>query len=68
VAVQYRPVREQDAEPLGLVQHVRRDLEALGEEREVADQDPVEARRLVLPREAAGERRVDERPVAALGL
>src|ERR1700691_1459088 len=57
---------QQHAEPLGFVQDVGRDLKAVGEEGEVGDEDPVEARGFVGPRETAGERRGDERAGNAL--
>ena len=61
-----RPVGEQDAEALGVGEHVGRDDEAVGGVRVVADQHAVEAGLLVHARELARVGDVDERALRPL--
>ena len=63
-----RPVGEQDAEALGVGEHVGRDDEAVGGVRVVADQHPVEAGLLVHARELARVGDVDDGPFGRLRL
>jgi hypothetical protein len=63
-----RPVGEQDAEALGVGEHVGRDDEAVGGVRVVADQHPVEAGLLVHARELARVGDVDDGALGRLRL
>jgi hypothetical protein len=53
---------------LRFVQRVGRDLEAVGEEGEVADEDAIEARRLMSSRKPRGELGIDQRALGSLRL